>query len=357
MFNLPPPPPIVVTEHRAHTCQCHHCGAQTRAAFPEDVTSPAQYGDGIAALAAYLQTLHCIPEKRLAQLILDTYGIKISAATPARLIAKKAKEMNPFAEAVKDQLSGEQTEVKHLDETGLRVAGKTRWIHVLCSIALSYFRLGVSRGDVPKYLLGTAVHDCFTSNWTLKGVKHGVCNSHTLRELKALIEFEKEPWASDMTTILLDAKKIRDIARSQGQEAVEPEAIKEIERRYDACCEQAITVHENQPPLTPESEKKKPGRRKRRTGHNLALRFKDLKSNVLLFLNDLTVPFTNNEAERDLRMTKVRQKVSGCFRTDEGAENFCILRTVVETARKQGWDIMQTLKTAPDQLILMLKTG
>ena len=108
-----------------------------------------------------------IPEKRLAQLILDTYGIKISAATLARLIAKKAKEMNPFAEAVNDQLSGEQTAVKHLDETGLRVAGKTRWIHVLCSIALSYFRLGVSSGDVPKYLLGTAVHDCFTSNWTL----------------------------------------------------------------------------------------------------------------------------------------------------------------------------------------------
>ena len=119
VFDLPPPPPLIVTEHRAHTCKCHHCGAQTRAAFPEDVTSPAQYGDGIAALAAYLQTLHCIPEKRLAQLILDTYGIKISAATLARQIAKKAREMNPFAEAVNDQLLGEQTAVKHLDETGL----------------------------------------------------------------------------------------------------------------------------------------------------------------------------------------------------------------------------------------------
>ena len=146
VFDLPPPPPLIVTEHRAHTCECHHCGAQTRAAFPEDVTSPAQYGDGIAALAAYLQTLHCIPEKRLAQLILDIYGIKISAATLARLIAKKAREMVPFAEAVKDQLSGEQTAVKHLDETGLRVADKTRWVHVLCSIFLSYFRLGASRG-------------------------------------------------------------------------------------------------------------------------------------------------------------------------------------------------------------------
>ena len=352
VFDLPPPPPLIVTEHRAHTCECHHCGAQTRAAFPEDVTSPAQYGDGITALAAYLQTLHCIPEKRLAQLILDTCGIKISAATLARQIAKKAKEMNPFAEAVNDQLSGEQTAVKHLDETGLRVTGKTRWVHVLCSIFLSYFRLGASRGDVPEYLLGKAVHDCFSSNWTLEGVEHGVCNSHTLRELMALTVFEKEPWASDMTTILLDALQLTKTARSQGRDAVDPEAIKEIERRYDACCEQAITFHENQTPLTPLSKRKKQGRRKRRIGHNLALRFKALKTAVLLFLNDLTVPFTNNEAERDLRMTKVRQKVSGCFRTEEGAENFCILRTVVETARKQGWDIMQTLRTAPDPLIL-----
>ena len=170
--------------------------------------------------------------------------------------------------------------------------------------------------------------------------------------------FEKEPWASDMTTILLDALQLTKTARSQGRDAVDPEAIKEIELRYGACCEQAITFHENQPPLTPLSKRMmKRGRRKRRIGHNLALRFKALKTAVLLFLDDLTVPFTNNDTERDMRMTKVRQKVLGCFRTEEGAESFCILRTVVETARKQGWDIMQTLRTAPDQLILKLKVA
>ena len=184
-----------------------------------------------------------------------------------------------------------------------------------------------------------------------------VCNSHTLRELKALIEFEKEPWASDLQTILLDALQLTKTTRSQSRDAVVPEAIKEIERRFDAYCEQAITFHENQSPLTPPSIRKKRGRRKRRIGHNLALRFKALKTAVFLFLNDLTVPFTNNEAERDLRMTKVRQKVSGCFRAEEGAESFCILPTVIETARKQGWDIMQTLRAAPDQLILMLKVA
>ena len=156
--------------------------------FPK--TYPAQYGDGVAALTTYLQTLHCIPEKRLAQMIADIYGIKITAAMLAKLIAKKAKARIPFADAVKDLLSGEQTEVKHLDETAFRVAGKTRWIHVLCSTVLSYFRLGASRGDVPEYLLGKAVHDYFSSNWTLEGVEHEVCNSHTLRELKALIVFE-----------------------------------------------------------------------------------------------------------------------------------------------------------------------
>ena len=109
--------------------------------------------------------------------------------------------MKIFADAVKDKLSGEQTAVKHLDETGLRVAGKTRWTHVLCSTFLSYFRLEASRDYVPEYFLGMAVDDCFSSNWTLEGVEHGVCNSHTLRELEALIVFEKEPWASDMTTI------------------------------------------------------------------------------------------------------------------------------------------------------------
>ena len=180
VLDLPPPPPLIVTEHHAHTCQCHHCDAQTRAAFPEDVTSPAQYGDGIAALAAYLQTLHCIPVKRLAQLIFDTYGIRISVATLAKLIAKRAKAMEVFADAVIDQLSGEQTVVKHLDETGLRVAGKTRWIHVLCSIFLSHFRPEASRGDVPEYLLGKAMHQRLPLTFELAslattlGVRHGL---------------------------------------------------------------------------------------------------------------------------------------------------------------------------------------
>ena len=187
VFDLPPPPPMTVTEHHAHTCQCPHCGEKTRAVFPKDVKAPTQYGSGFAVIAAYFQTYLCVPEKRLSKMFLDIFKIRISSATIARKIAQKATEMNPFAEAVKDTLSGNQTAVKHMDETGLRVEGKTRWVHVLCSTLISYFRLGASRGDVPKDLLGIAVHDFFSSNWTLEDIDdHGVCNAHTLRNLLAL---------------------------------------------------------------------------------------------------------------------------------------------------------------------------
>ena len=273
---------------------------------------------------------HGIPDQRLAQVIEDVFGVKVTSATLASLIARKAEQMNPFAEAVKDLLSGEKTAVKHMDEAGFRVAGRLRWLHMLCSPFLSHLRLGATRGDVPKNLLGKMVHDFFSSYW-MEGGTHGTCNAHTLRELQALIEIDKETWASDMQTILLDALKLTFVARSQGLTEVDPDAINDIERRFDACYEQALAFHENQPPLTPPSEGKKQGRQKRRIGHNLALRFQAYKASYLLFLNDLEVPFTNNEAERDLRMTKVRQKISGCFRTEAGAENFCTLRTVIET--------------------------
>ena len=143
-----------------------------------------------------------------------------------------------------------------------------------------------------------------------------VCSVHTVRKLLALFKLDKEIWAGDMRTILFDALKLTNLVRSRIQDAVDAEDIMAIERRYDACCEQAIAFHENQPPLVSPSGKKKRGRPKWRIGHNLALRLQRSKAAEFLFLHDLDVPFSNNEAERDLRMTKVRQKISGCFRTD-----------------------------------------
>ena len=226
--------------------------------------------------------------------------------------------------------------MKHLDETGFRVAGRLEWLHILCSRFLSHLRLGERRGDIPRDLEGTVIHDCLPSYFTMENVRHGVCNEHLLRELKAAHEIDGEPWAAEMRAILYDGRDLAEAARSAGQDAVDPVALAEIVRRYKACWGKAIKYHEGLPPLPRLSNSNK-GPKKRRKAHNLALRFQHYKDMVLLFLHDLSVPFTNNEAEQGLRMPKVREKVSGCFRTKKGMENYCILRSVTEIGRKQGW--------------------
>ena len=172
-----------------------------------------------------------------------------------------------------------------------------------------------------------------------------------------MFEIDNEPWAGEMRAILFYAKKLRDNARKQGKSAVDPKDIIAIEKRFHACLKMAIAYYESLDPLVSPTDKKKPGRIKRRIGYNLALRLLKRSESVLLFLHDFTVPFSNNEAERDLRMGKVRQKVSGCFRTEQGLEDFCILRSIIETVRKQGWDILETLQKSPDELIRMIEAA
>ena len=252
---------------------------------------------------------------------------------------------------------GDPNITTHLDETGFRTEEKLHWVHTTSSKTMSHFRVGNSRGDILLDLAGNVIHDCYAPYWKILGVKHGTCNFHITRELKALFEIDNEPWAGEMRIILFDALKLTDNAREQGKDAVDPKDISAIEERFYACLKKAIAYHESLDPLVSPTDKKKRGRKKRRIGHNLAIRLLKFDESVLLFLHDLNVPFSNNEAERDLRMIKVRQKVSGCFRTKQGLENFCILRSIVETARKQGWDILETLQKPPDELIRMIEAA
>jgi len=184
VFDLPPPPPLFVMEHRVHACRCRACGTKVRADFPEDVKAPARYGDDIASLAAHLQTRHCIPEDRLAQIFSDIHKIRIGPATLANLIARKAHGLRAFAEKVKALLSSSAVPVKHLDETGFRIAGKTRRLHVLRSKSLGHLRLGTGRGDIPSGLAGTVVHDCRPPYLAMETVRHGLCNAHLLRDYR-----------------------------------------------------------------------------------------------------------------------------------------------------------------------------
>ena len=350
VFDLPEPCPLEVTEHRAHSCRCPGCDTLTRAAFPDHVRGPVQYGRRITGMVAYLQHAQLLPEKRLGELMADLFGVKISKATIAAMAARTAKRFEGL-NAHLTRVLRSRVAVKHLDETPVRIDGGQSWFHVLSTPLLAVLRLGTGRGDVGRDFNGILVHDAFASYFSLEGVRHAPCHAHHLRELKALARLDGEPWAQKMRALLRRARKAAASARDNGREV--PDDVRaNISCEWDGILDEAIAFHESQPPL----DSARPDRPKRRRGHNCARRLKKHKAEALRFLYDSRVPFTNNEAERDLRMLKLRQKISGGFRTDEGARCFATLRTVILTARKQGWNILDTLAHPdPNQLIPTLR--
>jgi transposase len=200
VFDLPEPPPLVVTEHRAHDCRCAGCGARTRASFPDGVNAPAQYGPRIAAFVIYLLHYQLLPEDRLAELMADLFGVKLAAATIARMSRTCAARVKDFVIAVRDLVAG--APVKHMDETGFRIGGKTQWLHVACTAWLTFYRVCARRGSLLANVVGIVVHDHWKPYYTMPDVRHALCNAHHLRELKALIDIEKEDWARKMQQVL-----------------------------------------------------------------------------------------------------------------------------------------------------------
>ena len=355
VFDLPPPQPLEVTEHRAHVCTCGSCGIQTRAAFPAGVAAPVQYGARIEAFVVYLLHAQLLPEKRVAALIADLFGVTLTTATIATISRDCAERLRSFAETVRDHVA--QAPVKHRDETGFRITGKTQWLHVASTLLLTFYRMSSKRGSLLSCVSGIVVHDHWKPYYTLEGVLHALCNAHHLRELQALVEIEKEEWARKMQRLLRRACHATPLVRDADEPVnLRPRLIALIERRYTAILAEGFAHHEAQPPLVPPAEQaKRRGRAPHRVGHNLLFRLRDRRADVLRFLYDPTVPFTNNLAEQDGRMMKVKQKISGGFRSDEGAEDFGIIRTMLSTARKQGWNLLQALIGNPETLIAKLR--
>lgn len=354
VFDLPEPQPLVVTEHRAHRCHCPACGRQTRAAFPAGVTAPVQYGTRVAAFVVYLLHYQLLPEKRLAELMADLFGVNLATATVAAMSQACAARFEDFAATVRDHVAA--AAVKHLDETGFRVGGRTQWLHIASTVLLTFYRISPKRGSLAHNLTGVVVHDHWKPYYTLKGVLHALCNAHHLRELKALVEIEKEDWARKMQRLLRRARHAANLAREQGK-PLSPRLVALFERRYDAVLAEGFAFHDGQPALVRPARAKRRGRQPRRVGHNLLLRLSTRKQDVLRFLSDPAVPFTNNLAERDGRMMKLRQKISGGFRTVDAAAEFGIIRSLLSTAKKQGWDVLNTLAAQPSQLLAQLRTG
>lgn len=322
VFDIPEPR-IEITEHQAEIKRCL-CGHMNRAVFPRDVLAPVQYGPRVKALCVYLSHQQLIPEDRLQAVFMDLFSLPISTATLASINQEIGKKIAPIQEKVLEALKN--AHVKHLDETGFRIGKKTQWLHVISNSLGTHYRAREKRGDLLEDLKGILVHDHWKPYFRLEDVEHALCNAHHLRELKALEEFEKEPWALKMSRLLTISSRLKDPPTSR------------ILKLYDQIVAEGLAFHEQQPLL---------GKlhKKRRKGHNLALRLRNFKGCVLRFLERQDVPFTNNQAEQDIRMMKVKQKISGGFRTPQGADTFCVIRGFLSTCRKQGLNLLQSLSS------------
>lgn len=351
VFELPQPR-LEVTEHQASIYRCHHCHGTTKAAFPDAVTAHVQYGPRLRAAAVYLNVQQLIPEDRVCEAVADLFAA--TSLCPASVVAWTAKAAEAQAPVMAHIAARVVVaKVRHLDETGFRIGGKTRWLHSTSTAVFTLYRIGEKRGDVPRTMAdGVIVHDHFKPYYTLRGPLHALCNAHHLRELQALIEIEKEAWASVMHDLLRAANKQVRQAKAGGAVALAQADKHRVAAAYDTALVMGFALHECQAPLvrTPGAR----GRPPRRTGHNLLLRLRHCKADVLRFTEDFDVPFTNNQAEQDIRMMKLRMKISGGFRTLAGAEIFATMRSVISTARKHGINILRALTMPTADLVDLL---
>lgn len=332
VFDLPTPE-VEVREHRILCKRCRACGSEEKGSFPQGVNSPVSYGLGIQAWSVYLQHGHFIAEKRLSEIFRELFNVRLAPATLASFAKKLSDKLQGWINAQESAL--EKAAIKHLDETGFRIAGKTCWLHSISTEGATVFRAREKRGEVPEKTTGIAVHDHFKSYYArLPLAKHALCNAHHLRELKALIKGD-EPWACAMYKLLCLVSKVE---KKGYNEAV----AMRISSLYDRIEEQGLAYHESLPPYA--QTKPKRGREAKRPGHNLLIRLRDYKEDVLRCLYNEAVPFTNNEAERAIRMMKVKQKVSGGFRSMEGAHCFATTRSFFSTAAKQKLNILQSIR-------------
>lgn len=290
VFDIPPPK-IEVTEHQAEIKYCTCCDKTVTAAFPLDVRAPTQYGKLIRSWSVYYQNQHFIPEDRLQQLFSDLYGVQLATATITRYNEIAFDALAPFEASTLSLVKA--ATVKNLDETGFRIGGKTQWLHVASTVSATYYHVSPRRKSLIEGLSGTVIHDHWKSYYNLIGVEHALCNQHHLRELKAIIEHDKEPWAEKMRRLLRVALRCRHFYDGK---AIPFARIKWLTQIYDKIVRQGLAFHTAQTPLPCKS---KQGRQPRRTGHNLLLRLLHYKQDVLRFLHDPEVSFTNNDAERE----------------------------------------------------------
>jgi transposase len=332
VFDLPEEIALRVIEHAAVRRLCE-CGQISAGSFPAGVQAPAQYGPGIRALGVYLHVFQHIPYDRARQVIFDMTGADISTGTLKAWVDQAAHGLCEFDEQLRSLLS--RAPVVHFDETGARIAGRLGWIHSASTDALTRYTAHAKRGvdamdaaGVLPGFRGVAVHDGWKPYAAYKDAVHALCSGHHLRELLAAEE-QGQVWALGMSCLLLDSNALVCEAKAAGLAALSDAALGELH----ACFRELIVLGYSEHPGLAASAAEKI---KRTKAQNLLLRLDCQETEAVRFAHDFRVPFTNNLAEQDIRMVKLQQKISGCWRTDEGAQHYLRVRSYIATARKHN---------------------
>jgi transposase len=342
---------IEVTAHRAEIKVCPACGRTTKGGFPEAVTQAVQYGPRVHTWASYFTNQHHIPVERTTEIFDDLVQHRVSEATVLKASEQLGRYIEPSTQAVQGMLR--EAEVLHVDESGLRVMGKLHWLHVASTDKLTSYEVHAKRGQeameeagILGEFRGTAVHDHWRPYFTYDECDHALCNAHHLRELRFIATQYQQPWANDMAKLLLEIKAAVEATPAPALR-LSPPALEAFAQRYDAVVQAGFEANPAPRPTTEEAVKKR-GRPKQPPPVNLLIRLRDFKDAVLAFMSDFRIPFDNNQGERDIRMVKVKQKVSGGFRTLEGAKRFGRIRGYISTARKHAKNVFEAIQDAFD---------
>ncbi|MGQ0601565.1 MAG: IS66 family transposase [Anaerolineales bacterium] len=344
VFELPPLR-LQVTEHRVVQQTCPQCQTLNCGAFPALVAPGVQYGPSVKALITYWVEEQLLPWQRTSEMFAELFGQPISEGTLAHALAQCADELEDAEKSIKQALI--RAEVAHFDESGLYVAGRRDWLHVASTAQLTYYSTHRQRGSqatdeigiLPKFQ-GRAMHDAWSPYFSY-ACEHGLCNAHHLRELTFVHEQMQQDWAKELKDLLLSMKDAVAQASTQGATSLPLVQQNEFAARYDQILNQGLALAVNQrPPPTGQR-----GRAKQSKSKNLLDRLAQRKAETLAFVRDFQVPFDNNQAERDIRMIKTQQKVSGCFRSKEGAQAFCRIRGYISTLKKQGRNVLAALSS------------
>jgi transposase len=354
-FELPPIK-IKVTEHRSEIKICPVCGFVNKARFPKNITQPVQYGAQIKSMATYFSYGQLLPYERTQEIFRDLYALPLSEGTLVNTHISCYMKLEDYEVRVKELLK--LSDIANFDESGMRVKKQLQWLHVAATDKLTHYEIHEKRGNeamdaigiLPEFR-GRAIHDHWKPYFNYQ-CEHGLCNAHHLRELTYHKEQYDQKWCGKIETLLLGIKEKVDHSRISGKDKLPPKQLDYFAGKFDDILSEGL----KEVPMVNHDKAGKRGRKKHHPSHNLWSRLSEHREETLAFMNNFSVPFTNNQGERDIRMAKLKQKISGCFRSNQGAKAFCRIRGYISTARKQGKNLLESLSLVFNDVPFMLNS-